>query len=282
MQPDEPRGSLLARREAKRLSRSADSAVERHFFRRIERLVPVRRFVIAWLLFFVLMCGCLVGQIRALGGQYQRLQPIPGGIYTEGILGDFTTANPLYASGDVDESVSKLVFASLLKYDDRNSLVGDLAKDWSRDESEKVYTVHLKPGLVWHDGEPLTSADVLFTYQTIQNPDALSVLNQSWKDIKVAAPDPQTVTFTLPSPLSAFPHQMTNGIIPEHSLKNVAPATLRSNTFNTLHPVGAGPFMWQKIEVSGDTPQNREARIALAPFKRYAGGEPKQIGRAHV
>lgn len=257
------------------LSVQAESLAERHFFKRLDRLVAVRRFVITWVLFFVLICGCLVGQIRALDGHYRTLKPIDGGIYTEGILGDFTTANPLFASGEVDESVSKLVFASLLTYDEQNKLIGDLAANWTVDESERVYTVKLRPNLLWHDGAPLTAKDVVFTYQTIQNPDASSFLHPSWRDVKVAAVDDATITFTLPNQLSAFPHHMTNGIIPEHILKDVAPTELRAATFNTLNPVGAGPFMWQKIEVSGDTPDTREEQIALAPFKFYHKGSPK-------
>jgi ABC-type transport system substrate-binding protein len=231
------------------LAGQAESLAERHFFKRLDRLVPIRRFVISWLLFFVLVCGSLVGQIRALDGQFRHLQPIPGGMYSEGIVGDFTTANPLYATGRVDESVSKLLFSGLLTYDTANKLTGDLAESWTVDETERVYTVKLRPQLSWHDGAPLTARDVVFTYGVIQNPDAGSLLYQSWKDIKVAAVDARTVTFTLPNQLSGFPNTLTSGIIPEHLLKDVQPGEMRSTTFNTLRPVGSGPFMWQRIEV---------------------------------
>ena len=260
------------------LAGQAESLAERHFFKRLDRLVPVRRFVITWMLLFVLLCGSLVGQIRALEGQFRTLQPVPGGIYTEGILGDFTNANPLYASGEVDASVSKLLFAGLLTYDDENNLVGDLAESWTVDVTERIYTVKLRPNLSWHDGAPLTSKDVLFTYQMIQNPDASSYLQASWKDIKVTATDDATVVFTLPNQLSAFPYYMTNGIIPEHILRDVQPSEMRSATFNTLNPIGAGPFMWQEIEVSGETPETRQEQIALSPFKKYHRGAPKLSG----
>lgn len=257
------------------LAGQAESLAERYFFKRLDRLVPVRRFVIGWLLFFVLVGGGLVGQIRALDGQFRHLQPIPGGIYNEGILGDFTTANPLYATGRVDESVSKLIFSGLLTYDANNKLTGDLAESWTADATERVYTVKLRPNLNWHDGAPLTSRDVLFTYNAIQNPDTGSPLYQGWKDIKVTAPDARTVVFTLPNLLSAFPYQLTNGIIPEHLLKDVEPGEMRSVTFNTLKPVGSGPFMLQRIEVQGNTPQTREQKLALAPFPYYHRGAPK-------
>lgn len=262
-------------RKAGKLARRAEVNAERYFFRRLDRLVPVRRFVISWLLLLVLLCGCLVGQIRALDSQFKTLKPTAGGVYTEGILGDFTNSNPLYATSQVDESVSKLLYASLFKYDDRNRLVGDLALGYEIDSSGKVYTVKLRPNLFWHDGEKLTASDVVFTYKMIQNPDALSVLYKGWQGVAVAALDEETVTFTLPNVLGSFPYHMTNGIVPEHILKQVAPAEMRSNNFNTTQPIGSGPFKWKAIEVTGDTPEKRQARIALDSFKRYHEGEPK-------
>jgi len=254
---------------------AAEGAAEQYFFRRLDRLGAVRRFVIGWLLLLALLAGCLVGQIRALDGYFQTLQPVPGGIYTEGILGDFTNASPLYANNPVDETVSKLIFAGLFKYNDDNKLVGDLAESFTVDDTSRVYTVKLKPNLKWQDGASLTSRDVVFTYQMIQNPDSLSVLNKSWQGIAVAAVDDTTVTFTLPSILGSFPYNMTNGLIPQHILKDVTPAEMRSVGFNTSEPVGAGPFMWQNIEVSGSTPEVRLSKIALSPSPLYHAGKPK-------
>ncbi len=262
-------------RQAAALGEQAEGLMEQQFFRRLDHLVAVRRFIVSWILFFVLVCGVLVGQIRALDRHFQQLAPIPGGVYTEGIVGDFTNANPLYAGNDVDESVSKLLFAGLFSYDDSNQLVGDIAEGYTVDQSGKIYTVKLKSNVFWHDGAALTSTDVVFTYKMIQNPDAQSPLHQGWKDITVAAVDPGTVTFTLPNVLSSFPYHMTNGLIPEHILRTTQPVELRSSNFNTLQPIGSGPFKWQKLEVSGDTPETREEQIALQPYEKYHGGKPK-------
>ncbi len=262
-------------KRTQKLARKAEVTAERYFFKRLDRLAPIRRFVITWLLLIVLLCGCLVGQIRALDGQFKTLKPTAGGVYTEGILGDFTNSNPLYAVGQVDESVSKLLYASLFKYDGHNELVGDLASGYDVDASGRVYTVHLRPNLTWHDGVSLTARDVLFTYKMIQNPDARSVLNRGWQGITVTAPNDRTVIFTLPNVLGSFPYSMTNGIIPEHILSDVDPGEMRSTPFNTTEPVGAGPYKWRAIEVTGDTPETRQARIALDAFDGYHSGSPK-------
>ena len=116
---------------------------------------------------------------------------------------------------------------------------------------------------------------MVFTYQSIQNPDAQSPLRSSWENITVTAPDARTVVFKLPGPLASFPYTMTNGIVPKHILGNVPPAGLRSADFNTVHPVGAGPFAWQAIQVSGNDPSVAQEQIALVPFANYSRGAPK-------
>lgn len=251
----------------------AEEQIERHFFKRLSRLVEVRRFILTWVGLFVLLIAITFYQILALSPYFQSEQPVRGGTFTEGIVGSFTNANPMYATGPVDSSVSRLVFAGLLKYDSSNKLVGDLAESWKADASETVYTVKLRPNLQWQDGHELTSADVVFTYKTIQNPDAKSPLLSSWQGIQVAAPDKQTIVFTLPNILSSFPHSLTNGIVPAHVLKEVSPAQMRSTQFNTASPIGAGPFKWSAIEIS-KTSGNQEGKIGLVANERYYGGEP--------
>lgn len=265
----------LRRRQALALSATAEDQFERNFLRRFDRLRPVWRFVAGWLVLVLLLIGCVALQTRALAGYYKSLQPAAGGIYSEGIVDTYSNASPIYAVGPANSSVSKLIFAGLFTYDTQNKLVGDLAESWQADPQGRRYTILLKPGLVWHDGQPLTADDVVFTYRSIQNPDVQSPLYTSWLDVKVSAPDARTVVFDLPSTLSAFPQSLTNGIVPKHLLQDVAPASMRSQRFNTVAPVGAGPFKMKAVEVSGSSPTARQEEIALVPFERYHAGTAK-------
>jgi peptide/nickel transport system substrate-binding protein len=264
----------VRRRQAERFGALAEDQLERNLVRKFSRLYSVRRFVAVWLLLCAVLIGCVVVQTRALSGYYQELQPAPGGIYREGFIGSYTTSNPLYVTGQVNDAVSKLLYANLFKYDDRNRLVGDLAERYERDEAGTTYTVHLKPNLTWHDGKPLTADDVVFTYQTIQNPDAQSPLNVSWQNVTVTAADRQTVVFKLPNPLSSFPHSLTTGIIPKHAFAAAKVANYRSTPFNTVRPIGAGPYRWKTIEVTGNSPSTRQEEIQLVPFEDYHAGSP--------
>lgn len=263
-----------SKRQVEDFGQQAENNLEQHFFERLSRLTRVRRFIAAWVLLFILLIAGVLYQTRILGRYYLKPTPTAGGIYSEGILGTFTNVNPIYVASSVDNSVERLVFSGLFKYDQNNNLVGDLAQSWTVDARGTTYTVTLKKNLLWHDGQPLTADDVVFTYGTIQTPDAKSPLFNSWNGIKVQKVDARTITFTLPSILSAFPHSMTNGIVPKHILDGTPSAQLRSLAFNTTRPIGSGPFKWEAIEVTGTNPDDREQRIGLVPNPDYVGGSP--------
>src|SRR4051812_47104303 len=107
----------LQQRQVQELGAVAEQRLEDDFFKRLERLGVVRRFIASWVLLLALLIGAVVAQTRALSNYYQALGPIPGGTYTEGVLGAFTNANPIYASDLADTSVSRLIFSSLMRYD---------------------------------------------------------------------------------------------------------------------------------------------------------------------
>jgi peptide/nickel transport system substrate-binding protein len=259
------------------LSQQADQQIENLLIRRFDRLMSVRRFVLLWTALLLILIFSSIFEAKNLASYYQSLQPVPGGLYTEGIIGNYTNANPLYATGAADTAISRLVFSGLFKYNADNELVGDLANDYKLSPSQTRYTIHLKQGLKWQDDYPVTAADVVFTYKTIQNIESQSPLYSSWQGITVSKLDDYTVNFDLPNALSAFPYSLTNGIIPEHILRGIPAEQLRSASFNT-QPVGSGPFEWKFVEVTGSTPQDREQRISLAANQNYPGGRPKLDG----
>lgn len=257
---------------------NAERGLDKYVFKKLPRLPDVRRFVFAWVLLVVLLMGGIIAQTRALTRFYQELRPAEGGTYVEGIAGSFTNANPIYASGPVDATVSRLVFSGLMQYNSDNTLVGDLATSLQVDERAVTYTVELRQDVTWHDGKPFTAEDVVFTYETIQNPDAKSPLLANWQDIKVQAKSEYSVVFTLPHGLASFPHSLTNGIVPKHLLSNIPSSQLRSIAFNTANPVGTGPFKWNAVQVIGNDTESREEQIGLFRNDEYYKGPPKLDG----
>ena len=270
---------LAKRRQkgAKELTQSADQQIEKLLIRRFDRLVSVRRFILLWVALFILLFLATVVQIRALSPYFQSLQPAPGGLYTEGLIGSFTNANPLYANSTADTAVSRLVFSGLLKYDRENKLTGDLAEGWQVSPDGKRYTVTLRQGVRWHDGRPFTADDVVFTYRTIADPQAQSYLYTSWQGTTVTKHDNRTVIFDLPNSLVSFPNALTNGIVPEHLLEDIPPGQLRSAEFNSS-PIGTGPFVWKSVQVSGVTSADRQQLINLTAYGDYHFSHPQLDG----
>jgi peptide/nickel transport system substrate-binding protein len=262
------------KRIAESVSEQADQDLNRLFFRRIGRLQNVRRFIFVWIT-LVLMLGLgALWQVRALDKYYLETAPVAGGVYREGIIGSFTNSNPLFATGAVDTSIAELIYSGLFKISPEGDVVGDLASKYDVDERGITYTVTLRDDVFWHDGEKFDANDVVFTYKTIQNPAALSALRSNWSGVTVASTDDKTVVFTLPNALGSFPYSLTNGIIPEHILKDIQPVNLRSNKFNTVTPVGTGQFRFKTLEVSGDSKETRQERIALSKNNNYFGQKP--------
>src|SRR3569833_173427 len=266
------------RREAVESVAQADQQIEKLLISRFDRLVNVRRFVFFWVVLFVMLFSATFLQLRGLSPYYQQLRPVPGGLYNEGLIGSFTNANPLYATGAADTAGSHLIFSGLFKYDNSNHLVGDLATSYTLSDTQTHYIVHLRKNVRWQDGKLFSADDVVYTYQTIQNIESQSPLYSSWQGINVAKVDPYTVSFDLPNALSSFPNSLTNGIVPAHLLSKIPVEQLRSAPFNTSSPVGTGPFAWKYIEVTGTETTNRQQRISLVAYKNYLEGRPKLVG----
>lgn len=266
-------------KQVETVTTAAGQQFDANFFGKLEKLLDVKRFVGGWIILTILAIALTAIQTVGLSNYYLTNGPMPGGIYNEGLVGSYTNANPIYATGSVDSSVSRLLFASLFKYNDQNQLTGDLASGYTVNDTGKIYTVTLKENLRWHDGKPLTAEDVVFTYKLIQNPDVGSPHFGGWQGIQVSTLGPRTIQFTLPNALASFPHGLTNGIVPKHILASILPAQLRSNSFNTTQPVGAGPFMWSAIQLGSSVDSgSATALIALKSFDHYNAGKPKLAG----
>lgn len=277
----DPRTRLKVRRVLRRQKRQletvtaqADDDIDRHVLRRFGNLMAVRRFVLVWSVFLVLLGIGALWQVRAMDKHYLTTAPASGGTYREGIIGSLTNLNPLFATTSVDSAAARLIFSGLFKVAPSGKIVGDLAKSYSVSENEKVYTVKFKEGVRWHDGTDFSVDDVVFTYKSIQNADVRSPLYESWRGIGVKKIDDTTVEFTIPNTLSSFPYALTNGIVPRHLLAGVAAADLRSATFNNTKPVGTGPYKFTTLEIVGNNAENRQERLALAKNEDYF--EPMQ------
>jgi peptide/nickel transport system substrate-binding protein len=205
---------------------------------------------------------------------FQITTPIPaiGGTYTEGLVGTPRFINPLLAPGNhVDRDLSSLVFSGLMRVDTDGALVPDLAKEVRISDDKKIYTFTLRDNLIWHDGEPLTADDIVYTISSIKDPAFKSPLRVSFSGVDVKRIDDKTVSFTLPQPFPSFLEALTVGIIPQHLWYSIPPAQASLAEAN-IRPVGSGPYIFKMV--TKDTAGSIRS-MTLTRNTKYHGTVPR-------
>jgi peptide/nickel transport system substrate-binding protein len=152
---------------------------------------------------------------------------------------DIGTLDPRFAASSYEIKVSRLVFSGLTTADTPDLSVEPLLAESIEvvDEEGLEWEVVLREGLRFHDGEPITSADVVYTYRSVLDPGTQSRYRATYSYIEeVRAVDERTVRFRLREVNAAFPPDLTLPVLPEHVL---APAGGR---FPEGAMVGSGPF----------------------------------------
>jgi len=195
-----------------------------------------------------------------------------GGIYTEGVVGRPQLINPVLLLGNpVDKDLGQLLFSGLTKYNSHTGLIEDDIATSEKSKDNLTYTFTLLADAKWHDGTPVTSDDVVYTYETvIKNPSFKNAgLRQTFSDVKVEKVDDRVVRFRLTSPYSFFLSNVTIGLLPKHLLEFVPVENLDKSEFNQA-PVGTGPFTFGSWTVSNDTHE-----LTLKRFNEYYGALPK-------
>ncbi len=176
--------------------------------------------------------------------------------------------NPLWATSSADFYVFPLILPGLTWFDDQMTPVLALAEDVTISDDGLTYTFTLPADATWSDGEPITAADVKFTWELKSHP-ALLALPQppaGRGDITLVAGveayskgeadeisgiqiiDDRTVAFTLNSPNFLFLGNATLGILPRHILGEVDPAEIADHPYMELPYVTSGPYILTEYE----------------------------------
>lgn len=195
-----------------------------------------------------------------------------GGTYVEAMVGAPRYVNPLLASSDTDLDLTHLVFSGMTRVDEQGNIVPDIASGWQTSIDGRIYTFTLQPNLHWHDGQPLTPDDILFTLGLLKDPafPGDPELAAPWADVQAAAPDSHTIQVTIPAPDSSF-LQFTNlGILPRHLWSDVKASELERSQLNR-EPVGSGPWRYVRVSRSSaerestDSPDSVSTAFLMAP-----------------
>jgi len=182
---------------------------------------------------------------------------------TIGSLADAKRLLPLLASDSASGDISGWIYNGLTKYDKDIRVTGDLAESWDISPDGLRIVFHLRKGVLWHDGEEFTADDVIFTYNTVTNPEIPTPYSSIYGPIKsVEAPDIHTVTVTYTEPYAPALESWSMGILPKHILegKDI------TNEYYSRNPIGTGPYLLKEW-VTGQ-------KIVLEAYDNYFEGKP--------
>ena len=230
-----------------------------------------------WQLLIIFVTGLVVGvllliQKPAPGKTPGVPEPEEGGVYTEGLIGSLQRLNPLIDfNNQPDRDIDRLIFSGLVKTDSHGYPQPDLAESWGISQDGTIYNFSMRRDAVWHDGEPVTSEDVIFTIDLMRSmPDIIPAdLVEFWKEVDVKRFDEQTIQFRLPEAFAPFLDYLTFGVLPKHLLESTSPEDIANADFN-LAPIGSGPYHFDHLLVENDQIKG----VVLTVFDKYYGQTP--------
>jgi peptide/nickel transport system substrate-binding protein len=181
--------------------------------------------------------------------------PVDEGRLVIALPGAPATLDPRLATDAYGEQILQMTHASLVRRDASGNPVPDLAETWETPDP-RTYAFRLRKGLVFHDGRPLTSADVRDTFGWILDPANRSPHRALYRPVaSIDTPDERTVVFRLTEPFAPFLSAAVRGIVPSGS-----PAAAHAP------PPGAGPYRIDSVSPDGEA--------SLSAFDGYHGGSP--------
>lgn len=221
--------------------------------------------------FAALLIGSALVMLYQVNRAFLVEVPYRGGSLTEGVVGTPKLINPLLAVSDADRDLTALVYSGLMRKTPSGEFIPDLAESFTMSEDGLTYTFTLRPDAVFHDGEPVTANDILFTVGKAKESVTRSDVRGRWDGVAIELVDDHTITFTLKKPYVSFLDNTTLGILPKHLWESVTQSEFLSSELN-VEPIGSGPYRVVSFEQGRDG--KAISSYKLKAFRRFALGEP--------
>ena len=255
---------------SKRVNQGGREHIRENFLGHISHIKEVRLFVIEWFLLVSAIILLSITQAFWYLNSFAIETYTSGGTYTEATLGKINSLNPLFASTSSEETLSRLLFSTLSTRDYSGHTGLGLAESIHTNEQGDVWTVKLREGIKWSDGEPITNQDVLYTIKTIQSSRIKTNFASKLAGVSVKENEQGEIVFFLNSSNAFFENSLDLPVLPSHILKDVSPELLLENKFST-RPITSGPFT---INATQNIGTEGEKMVYLTANSKYYRGAP--------
>lgn len=249
------------------VEKAITSHTKKMFFGRFENLSNVRKIVISWICVVSILIFS-VGIFRGLSVEnYSENVFYRGGTYSEGILGEVKTLNPLFTSTNTERSFEQIAFSRIYDIDETGNLKGDLAESVSTSDNYKNFKIKMRNNAVWSDGRKITANDVIFTIKLLREQSINPSGFKAWKNVEISKNSDYEFSVKVPSSSSSVLYSFNFSILPEHILKDIQIEKIRESAFSK-NPITSGAFNFKSVQNDGD-----KTTISLVKNKRYYKGE---------
>ena len=255
---------------SKRVNQDGREHIRKNFLGHISHIKEVRLFVIEWFLLVSAIILLSITQAFWYLNSFAIETYTSGGTYTEATLGKINSLNPLFASTSSEETLSRLLFSTLSARDYSGHTGLGLAESIHTNEQGDVWTVKLREGIKWSDGESITNQDVLYTIKTIQSSRIKTNFASKLAGVSVKENEQGEIVFFLNSSNAFFENSLDLPVLPSHILKDVSPELLLENKFST-RPITSGPFT---VNATQNIGTEGEKMVYLTANSKYYRGTP--------
>lgn len=255
---------------SKRVNRDGREHIRENLIGHFSHIKNVRLYIVEWILLVITITLFAITQAYWYLSSSTVETFARGGTYTEATLGKINSFNPLFVTTSSEETLSRLLFATLSSTDYSGHTGLGLAESIHANEVGDIWTVKLREGIKWSDGEPITNQDVIYTINTIQSSKIKTNFAAKLVGVSVKEDDHGKIVFSLNSPNAFFESSLDLPILPSHILKDVSPELLLENKFST-RPVTSGAFT---INATQNIGTDGEKIVYLTANSKYYKGMP--------
>jgi peptide/nickel transport system substrate-binding protein len=217
-------------------------------------------------------CGSSVDSGVDTSASVRSGTPVAGDTLIQALPANVSGLIPNITGDKYSHDATALVYSGLISHDKDTNIVPDLAESWDLSANCLDLTFKLRKNVRWHDGQPFTADDVVFTYQLMVHPKTPSPYKDDFEAVEsIEAVDPHTVRVRYKQPYAKALMSWGQTMLPRHLLERyMLEGKLREAPQNFTNPIGTGPYRFSEI-------RSGEKIVVVANPDYYAG--PPYISR---